>query len=335
MTFITVVKERLKAALRAMTPGRRRSRHKSPLIQFEKWVEHIERLNDYERTFIAVCNFMALLVIDVTTRWWMALEHLYYIPVWLSAWFLNRRATRVFMALAVIRIFIEPAFSPDGWTYADIASCTIHSLVVIASGLVIQGLRDVFDREHQRARMDRLTNVLNTHGFYEAVEAHFQEIRHAFHPFTLIYVDLDHFKQLNDTRGHLEADRALKAVGHVLRQATRKPDIVGRMGGDEFAIILRNTGADMGFAVAERLRKRLDAEMKRRGWFVTASVGCMAFHSTPTNVHTALNATDELMYRAKNAGRAQVATAVYQGDRRHHTRAVVSTGPLVASKVKP
>lgn len=179
---------------------------------------------------------------------------------------------------------------------------------------MIGHFRRVYDRERHRARVDFLTGVQNTHGFYEAVNREFAGIATDFRPFALIYLDLDRFKQMNDELGHLEADKALRLIGHILRAQTRQEDVVGRVGGDEFVIYLNQIGPDMAFAAADRLRKRLEGELARRGWPLTASIGCVAFLSMPASVHKALQTADEVMYAAKHGGRSQVVKALWEGE---------------------
>lgn len=316
--------------VRAATHWRGRRNRRAVLIRFDRVVAFVEKLNDYEKAFCLVCSFLILGLFDVLTGFRDVTEHLYYLPVWLAAWFFNRRAMRAMAYLVTARIALEPLFHPTTFDAMFVLSVLAHSFMYFFSGSLIAALRDVYDREHEQARIDALTSIRNTHGFYEAAGEHLDQVREDFKSFAYVYIDLDQFKQLNDTRGHLEADRALRAVGQVLRQATRSTDIVGRLGGDEFVAVLPNTGPDMAFAVAERLRKRIDGELKRRGWAVTASVGCVAFTETPDSVRDALTAADELMYQAKGQGKSQLTCKVWGLDGVKVDRAIVALPPLLS-----
>lgn len=114
--------------------------------------------------------------------------------------------------------------------------------------------------------------------------------------------DLDHFKRVNDTQGHEQGDRLLRAVGEALRASLRKPDVLARLGGDEFAVLFRQLEAPHAAAVVERVRRGLAARLVVAGQIpVTASVGyCVLGERSPDEV---FRAADEALRRAKQAGR--------------------------------
>jgi two-component system cell cycle response regulator len=128
---------------------------------------------------------------------------------------------------------------------------------------------------------------------------------------TLLLLDLDHFKQINDTAGHLAGDTVLRQIGALLEEAIRKVDIVARYGGEEFVVILPETLSDGGVAFAERLRERIAAESfdvgAGRAVHLTVSIGIATFPSPLVSSTEDLFArADEALYRAKSGGRNQV-----------------------------
>jgi diguanylate cyclase (GGDEF)-like protein len=126
----------------------------------------------------------------------------------------------------------------------------------------------------------------------------------------LVMIDLDHFKTLNDEHGHLFGDEVLRGASEALAAALRTSDTAYRYGGEEFAVLLRETGLEAGHEVADRIRRAIsDAAVPRHGVLVTASAGVAERVSTMAH-HTELVAkADEALYRAKRDGRDQVATA--------------------------
>ena len=122
-------------------------------------------------------------------------------------------------------------------------------------------------------------------------------------------MDLDHFKKVNDTAGHDIGDRVLIAVGSLLSQSIRKVDLAGRLGGEEFAVLLADTNQEGCERVSENIRQNI-ALLQISGWTefygpITAPIGCAKLSATDT-LEKALRAADEALYQAKNNGRNQV-----------------------------
>ncbi|MCC6620394.1 MAG: GGDEF domain-containing protein [Deltaproteobacteria bacterium] len=164
---------------------------------------------------------------------------------------------------------------------------------------------------HRLATTDALTSVLNRRSFAEALAARLADGARAGTPTTLLFVDLDHFKQINDELGHAAGDAVLVTVARRLAQGVRLTDVVGRLGGEEFAVLLPACDRDAGLAVGERLRASVrqpfavDAGLDLT---VTASIGGVTLRG-PTSPDAALRLADEAMYRAKAGGRDRLVWA--------------------------
>ena len=158
------------------------------------------------------------------------------------------------------------------------------------------------------ADLDVLTGVASRRAFIEIAQ---RTIMHASerHPLAVIALDIDHFKGVNDRYGHLVGDKILTAVGEALRRECRMADVVGRLGGEEFAILLPNTPLDVAVTVAERIRQRLLITVvpvsEATRITVTASFGVAAFNAEDS-YESLLGRADAGLYRAKRAGRDHV-----------------------------
>jgi two-component system cell cycle response regulator len=161
------------------------------------------------------------------------------------------------------------------------------------------------------ATTDPLTRVLNRRALLDRLNAEIDRARRYDSGLTMLLLDVDYFKQINDTAGHLAGDSVLRQLGALLEDAMRKVDVVARYGGEEFVAILPETSADGGVAFAERLRERIEAqEFAVNGdhmVHLTVSIGIATFPSARVESTEDLFArADEALYRAKSAGRNRV-----------------------------
>ena len=122
-------------------------------------------------------------------------------------------------------------------------------------------------------------------------------------PITFCYIDLDNFKSVNDTHGHETGDELLRHVVGALSAHVRPTDLLARVGGDEFAILLPETDYDQAHAVLKRLVAELRAEMNSNNWPVTGSIGAITYTSVPGSVDAMVRRADDLMYDAKKHGK--------------------------------
>jgi diguanylate cyclase (GGDEF)-like protein len=157
---------------------------------------------------------------------------------------------------------------------------------------------------------DGLTGLFNHRTFYRLLEGELARARRFRHPVSLLMLDLDHFKQVNDRHGHLAGDRILAALGQLLSQALREVDSVCRYGGEEFVVILPVTGPELAAGVAERLRAAVQAAAfdvgEGRRAAITLSIGVATFPDEASAAPELVAAADRALYRAKQDGRNRV-----------------------------
>jgi diguanylate cyclase (GGDEF)-like protein len=166
-------------------------------------------------------------------------------------------------------------------------------------------------REDDVARLsmtDELTGVANRRATINALEQELARSQRTSTPFTLAMLDLDHFKQINDTHGHDAGDQVLREVTQRLKGALRQADFIGRLGGEEFLLILVGTSPDSATLALERCRRAVSATAIQAtediSLTVTASFGYCTVHTdTEADAHTLLLRADEALYTGKAAGR--------------------------------
>jgi diguanylate cyclase (GGDEF)-like protein len=161
------------------------------------------------------------------------------------------------------------------------------------------------------SRTDPLTQLHNRRYFEERFTAEFSRSKRYRTPLSLLMIDVDHFKQVNDTRGHAAGDQVLKETARRVKSTLRDVDLVARFGGEEFIALLPETGPEEGRAAAERIRAAIEAGEVPHGEQpirVTASVGLAWYPARQIEDHEALvRAADDALYRAKKGGRNRVA----------------------------
>lgn len=161
------------------------------------------------------------------------------------------------------------------------------------------------------AHTDPVTHLLNRRGIVRRLSSELDRVRRYNAPLALLLIDLDRFKSVNDTYGHLVGDNVLTEMGNLLQRAARSVDIVGRYGGEEFVLVLPETQVDGALIFAERIRERIANHKFSFGPgitnHITASIGIANFPST--GVHSPeelLHAADVALYKAKESGRNAV-----------------------------
>ncbi len=173
------------------------------------------------------------------------------------------------------------------------------------------------------SRTDKLTGLANRRHLDLVLETEFARLRRSGAPLSLIMIDIDYFKQFNDTYGHVTGDECLRTVGHLLaRMANRTPDLAARFGGEEFLIVLPETDAAGALTLAERLRQSIadlaiahtSSPVARH---ITVSIGVLTVHPAAIEgVHSAVSQVDRHLYAAKQQGRNRVVASGGQGHQR-------------------
>jgi diguanylate cyclase (GGDEF)-like protein len=186
----------------------------------------------------------------------------------------------------------------------------------VASGVRILKLEEQLMQARQQmeflAMRDGLTSLLNRRAIEEYAESEFNITERKKHPLSIIMLDIDHFKKVNDRFGHKAGDYALQQVAKILKEDLRNYDRVGRWGGEEFMLILPDTDLDDAVVVAERIRVKI-GEMKITlesgetfSIHISLGVACVSGHVS--SLSKLIDSADHAMYQAKQAGRDRVCT---------------------------
>ncbi|WP_448208640.1 diguanylate cyclase [Azospirillum sp. sgz302134] len=226
-------------------------------------------------------------------------------------------------ARAALLAGLEGAGRVDGFeTRVRLADGAVRDVLLAASALVVgetesvmAGVVDITGRKAMEAHLarlattDPLTGLANRTQFFARAEAEIQRAARYRRPLSILMVDLDHFKRINDTYGHEVGDRALQAFAALCKRTLRQQDCAARLGGEEFAALLPETDGPGALLVAERLRAAVE-EMRLENapltLRLTASIGLSEVQPGETGPDAALSRADRALYAAKRAGRNRV-----------------------------
>lgn len=162
------------------------------------------------------------------------------------------------------------------------------------------------------ARRDELTGLNNRRAFFYDGEQALNQAKRYTHPLSLIMLDVDYFKQVNDTYGHAAGDDVLVTLADILKKQAREVDILGRLGGEEFALVLPETSLADAIAMAERLRTEIENTTvcsAKSDIRTTASFGISALTSQQASLEHLINEADDVLYQAKRKGRNRIEAA--------------------------
>jgi diguanylate cyclase (GGDEF)-like protein len=196
-------------------------------------------------------------------------------------------------------------FSQSPMQTLYIASYAV-TMLALSIGVVLLATERLRNDLEYLATHDMMTGTLNRRAIVEAAERELARCRRHGHVMSLLMMDLDHFKKINDTYGHLVGDQVLREFADKVSALLRLPDLFGRYGGEEFLLILPDTGRDAAAVVAERICK---AAAESTAPAYTVSVGLATATLVDTGIDSLLSRADEALYLAKAGGRNRVVVA--------------------------
>jgi diguanylate cyclase (GGDEF)-like protein len=183
-----------------------------------------------------------------------------------------------------------------------VGNIVMEGLVAILCLSVADTARVNYLKVLNLARTDDLTGAMNRRAFVRAAAQEIERQARYGGEFSIMMLDLDDFKGLNDKHGHHIGDQALRNLAEAIRNSTRRSDSVARIGGDEFVVLMPNTPKAACASICQQLRRAVAEGMKDSGYAVTASIGSVTFGQPPESVDVALRAADAAMYCAKHDG---------------------------------
>ncbi|NJP07128.1 MAG: GGDEF domain-containing protein [Chloroflexaceae bacterium] len=259
--------------------------------------------------FVLLC-FIGL--VDGITGHQLDFSAFYLLPIFLISWTAGRRAG-IWMSLisAGVNIIVDLlSGKPSTYLFIEIWTLLVTSLVYVVMVLLLTRLKTALEIAEALANNDSLTGIANSRAFFTGANRELARCRRKQQPLTLLYLDCDGFKQINDTFGHQTGDDVLRTVAITLQHTIRVTDIAARLGGDEFAVLLPALDATAARTMATRVREELLGAMHQHDWPMTFSIGVVTYTLLPDHIDDLVHEADQLMYEVKRTGKDAVAFAV-------------------------
>ncbi|ANA39445.1 hypothetical protein A2G06_02525 [Geobacter anodireducens] len=235
-----------------------------------------------------------------------SLEVAYALAILLPSWYAGRLQGLAVTAVAGVGIVLSSHYFNAENTTIHYVNMVLEVVVLLTISLLTSALRERHLQAEFMASYDSLTGVSNRNSFFLLADQVIHEAKRYRRPFSLAFIDLDNFKQVNDRNGHLEGDKALKTVAEIIRSSLRQTDVVARFGGDEFVVLLPETDHFMAESALKKLQARLLGAMQDNNWPITFSIGAVACNSFQFSIDELLQLADRYLYSVKSLNKNDI-----------------------------
>ena len=272
-------------------------------------IEYVNKQSKRTLILFGVLFIFAVGLVDYIIASEIGLSIFYLPSIFLTTWFVGAWA-------GILMSFV----STLTWLGIDLLKATPYSLSVtpywnalgrLGFFLIVVFLQKALRNEQSLARMDSLTKTANRRYFFKLADNEINKSKRYNRPFSVCYIDIDDFKDVNDIYGHKAGDNLLQTVAATVKSNIRSSDIFARLGGDEFVLLFPETKDDEAREAAFKLQELLMRAMKKNRWPVTFSFGVAIFLTPPETPDDMIIKADRLMYSAKSGGKNLIKYKVF------------------------
>jgi diguanylate cyclase (GGDEF)-like protein len=256
-------------------------------------------------SFLAIFLLFVVGYFDYLTGIEIRVFPLYFIPLMFAAYYLTKLELILLSILASTIWIASMYLSGRGYSnfYVWIVNFFTQGAAFLIVSVMYSSLTAALEREKIFSRTDKLTGLLNSRSFCEESATKLNLCNRNILPISLAFIDLDNFKNANDTLGHLHGDKLLVIVSDIFKKNLRSCDLIARMGGDEFAILLPTISVSGATTAFKKIHRLIEESPDLSSSKVTASIGVITTNKFPNDLAILIKAADELMYKVKNKGK--------------------------------
>jgi diguanylate cyclase (GGDEF)-like protein len=256
-------------------------------------------------------------LIDYLTGNEIAFSLFYLVPIALATLALGRRAGLIMSFASALTMLAAEIAAGHNYShpFVYVLNTLIRTLFCGVVAYLIGELQKSRKEEQLAARTDFTTGAINARYFNELLQMEISRIRRYPHPITLVYMDVDNFKLVNDLFGHKIGDEVLRCIVSELKSQMRSTDTIARLGGDEFVLLLPSTRQAEARLVVCKVYANLLEIMRQRNWPVTFSMGAVTCEFSPYSAEQLINIADEVMYEVKNSTKNDIRFRTWAGEK--------------------
>jgi len=256
---------------------------------------------------------VAVAITDFATQYQTAVSLLYMVSLVAAAWFSWRTVAILTAVLSGVSDVLLTYIVNGSCESINVLNAGIQTVFFLVFAFVLLVLRKSQAHLKNLSRTDPLTGVVNSRCFFEIGNVETLRSFRYHHPFSVVFIDIDDFKLVNDKRGHSAGDALLRHIGKTIKETIRDTDVLARLGGDEFAVLLPETDEKAAQITVTRIQKNLLLP-ETVSTPVTFSVGLVTNLGVRCAFEEVLKAADDLMYEAKRSGKNTLRQAVLRTD---------------------
>ena len=277
-------------------------------MQIKTILAFAEKLPKPYLTFLGYLLVLAIGSLDTITSYDTSISLLYLFPIILIAWFEGGVPAVIISIFSAITWAVSDLVS--GHAYSHVTVPIWNAIMVLGMFLIvaysIAAIKKLLIKEREHENTDDLTGAANVRAFYE--QARVEISRSAVHerPLTLAYIDINNLRHVNDTLGHIAGDYLLHEVAQTMRSTLRPTDIISRLGGAKFAILMPETKNENAAGIIDKVQDHLLDMVKKNGWPVTFSTGVVTRNGATGTIHELIKMAEDLTSTARDAGENMV-----------------------------
>jgi diguanylate cyclase (GGDEF)-like protein len=277
--------------------------------------EALEKRSPLFWTIVGGFSIVLIGFLDYLTGNEVAFSLFYILPIALVTLAMDLKTGLVMSFLGALTLLGAEIAAGQTFSHPSLyfLNTLIRTLFYAVVAYLVAELQKSRQEERLAARTDFTTGAVNARYFNELLQMEISRIRRYPHPITLVYIDVDNFKLVNDLFGHKIGDEVLRCIAGELKSQLRGTDTVARLGGDEFVLLLPSTRQPEARMVVSKVYTHLSATMRQRNWPVTFSMGVITCEFSPYSAEQLVNMADELMYEVKNTTKNNVRFRTWPG----------------------
>lgn len=263
---------------------------------------------------LLIIGIIGICVVDYFYEPRVSLIFFYLLPIFIASWYIGKNASIIISLFCAVGWAISDFLSFSSFSHPMVPywNLTVMLGVFLVVSTTLSKLKQALHHEKDLARSDDLTGIANRRAFFEVAAAELARMNRYKRPFTIAYFDLDDFKVVNDQKGHEAGDKLLQCVADVIGSTIRSSDLIARVGGDEFAVILPETNEEQARSAIEKINASLHEKLHKNGLSTTFSIGVVTYVRPPATVDDMLKKANHMMYAAKREGKNGIRFLVWK-----------------------